>query len=302
MYFRAVRTGSWLGWLFNFGLGCVLLALPPAGRALLLAVAFALATSSVFVLNQYFDREADRENEAKATLPVASGEMTPRGALFFSLSLASLSLSLVWAVDASLLPLFLVYLGLWTAYSAPAPHLKSLPVLDFVASGVGAGLLPFVMGLEVTHQLTPYPFGLSHHWVRRRYCDALLTAAPLTLFQSGSHIIQAVGDCEADRGAGLRTLPARYGRRAGVALAGSMFLAAVLSPLAYMALGLSSRGYLPWYSVALPFAAPALALYRKVLMNPSEGTVANLRKLAVRYGPPTLAAAWIYVLLLRAVL
>ena len=46
VYFRAVRTGSWLGWLFNFVLGCVLLAFPPAGRALLLAAAFVLATST----------------------------------------------------------------------------------------------------------------------------------------------------------------------------------------------------------------------------------------------------------------
>jgi 4-hydroxybenzoate polyprenyltransferase len=36
--------------------------------------AFSLATASVFVLNQYFDREADRENEVKSNLPVALDE------------------------------------------------------------------------------------------------------------------------------------------------------------------------------------------------------------------------------------
>jgi len=161
-YLRAVRVGSWIGWLFNFGLGSILFAFPPVGRALVVSFAFSLATASIFVLNQYFDREADRENEAKAVLPVASGRITPRGSLVFSFSLASLCLTSVWMADASLIPLFLVYLGLGMAYSAPLPHFKTVPIVDFVVSGIGAGLLPFIMGLEVSHQLTPYPFDLSH--------------------------------------------------------------------------------------------------------------------------------------------
>jgi hypothetical protein len=56
----------------------VLFCVPPFEIIAIVLFAFSLATASVFVLNQYFDREADRENEVKSNLPVASGRTTPR--------------------------------------------------------------------------------------------------------------------------------------------------------------------------------------------------------------------------------
>jgi len=227
-YFRACRVESWSGWMFIFGLGSLLFDLPPFQRVIMFFLAFSLATSSIYVLNQYFDREADRENEVKFDLPVASGRITAGRALIFSILLVMICFILVLMADARLSPLFLAYLGLWTIYSAPPLRLKAVPIVDFAVSGLGAGFLPFLIGLEASSQLSA------------NVSSIVFSAIPLMLFQSGGHIIQAVGDYEADRKTGVQTFVVRYGKKKAVAVAGIMFLAAALLPFMYLALGLLS--------------------------------------------------------------
>jgi 4-hydroxybenzoate polyprenyltransferase len=82
--FGAARVWSWLGWIFNFGFGSVLFGVPPFEITAIVLFAFSLATASVFVLNQYSDREANRENEVKSNLPVAAGRITSGRTLIFS--------------------------------------------------------------------------------------------------------------------------------------------------------------------------------------------------------------------------
>ncbi|MDH5636545.1 MAG: UbiA prenyltransferase family protein, partial [Candidatus Bathyarchaeota archaeon] len=225
-YFEAARVGSWLGWIFNFGFGSVLFGVSPFEITAIVLFAFSLATASVFVLNQYFDREADRENEVKSNLPVASGRITPRKTLIFSFLLVISCLILVFIANVHVLPLFIVYLGLWTAYSTPPFRLKSVPVADFVISGVGAGFLPFLMGGGLTDKLIA------------NIPSIMLGAMPLMLIHCGGHIIQAVGDYEADRKTGVHTFVVKYGRKKGVIVAGFMFLMASFSPFVYSAFGL----------------------------------------------------------------
>ncbi len=225
-YFEAARVGSWLGWIFNFGFGSILFGVLPFERTVMVFFAFSLATASVFVLNQYFDREEDRENEVKSYLPVASGQITPRRTLIFSFLLVILCLILMFIADVHVLPLFIVYLGLWTAYSTPPFRLKSVPVADFVISGVGAGFLPFLIGGGLTDKLTS------------NIPSIMLGAMPLMLLQCGGHLIQAVGDYEADLKTGIHTFVVRYGRKKGVIVAGFMFLIASFSPFVYSAFGL----------------------------------------------------------------
>jgi 4-hydroxybenzoate polyprenyltransferase len=139
-------------------------------------------------LNQYFDREADRENEVKSNLPVASGRITPRKTLIFSFLLVISCLILVFIANVQVLPLFIV---------------KSIPVADFVISGIGAGFLPFLIGGGMTDKLSS------------NIPSIMLGATPLLLINCGGHIIQAVGDYEADRKTGVHTSVVRYGRKKG---------------------------------------------------------------------------------------
>jgi len=286
-YFEAARVGSWLGWIFNFGFGSVLFGVLPFERTVIVLFAFSLATASVFVLNQYFDREADRENEVKSNLPVASGRITPRRTLIFSLLLAISCLILVSTANVHVLPLFIIYLGLWTAYSTPPFRLKSVPVADFVISGVGAGFLPFLMGLGLSDQtISNIP-------------SIMLSAIPLMLIQCSGHIIQAVGDYEADRKTEVHTFVVRYGRKKGIIAAGFMFLIASFSPFVYSALGLLPYKHLFLFFILFPLFTPIIMRYVNVLKNPSTKNVVNIQKTTKKYGIIGVTVIWAYVLLAR---
>ncbi|HKZ95089.1 MAG TPA: UbiA family prenyltransferase [Candidatus Bathyarchaeia archaeon] len=277
--------GSWIGWIFNFGFGSVLFGVPHLWRAVAVLFAFSFATASVFVLNQYFDREADRENEAKSKLPVASGQITPRKTLMFSFLLVTSCLVLVFMANVQALPLFIVYLGLWTAYSTPPLRLKSVPVADFVISGIGAGFLPFLMGGELTDKLVSnIPL-------------IMLGAMPLMLIQCGGHIIQAVGDYEADRKTGVHTFVVRYGRKNGVIVAGLMFLTAGFSPFAYSAFGLLPYRHLFLFLILFPLSLPIIMRFADMLKNPSTKNVINTQKTARKYGIIGVTVLWAYALL-----
>jgi len=286
-YLEVARAGSWLGWVFNFGFGSVLFGVLPFERSVMILFAFSLATASVFVLNQYFDREADRENKVKSSLPVASGRITPRRTLIFSLLLVISCLILVFMANADVLPLFIVYIGLWTAYSTPPFRLKSVPVADFVISGIGAGFLPFLMGGGLSDKL------ISH------IPSIMLGAVPLILIHSGGHIIQAVGDYEADRKTGVHTFVVRYGRKKGVIVAGLMFLIAGLSPFLYSALGLLPYKHLLLVLVLLPLSIPIIMRYVNVLKNPSTKNITNMEKTARNYGIIGVTLLWAYALLVK---
>jgi 4-hydroxybenzoate polyprenyltransferase len=271
-YFKVTRVGSWLGWVISFGFGSIFLGLPSIERFLVVLFAFSFATASVFILNQYFDREEDQQNASKSSLPVAAGRITPRTALMFSFLLIVLCLVLVVLVDVSLLSLFLIYLVFGTAYSAPPFRLKNVPVVDFVVSGVGGGFMPFLMGLELTNRLAP---------------DILLVVlgvAPLMLIHCGGHIIQAVGDYEVDRNMGVYTFVVRCGRKKGAIVAGFMFLLACFLPLTYSVLGLLSYRHLFLFFVLFPLSVPIIKRYANVLKKPSTKNVINLQKTATKYG------------------
>ncbi len=286
-YFEAARVGSWLGWVFNFGFGIVLFGVSSFEVTAIVLVAFLLATASVFVLNQYFDREADRENEVKSNLPVASGRITPRRTLIFSFLLVIACLILVLIANVQVLPLFIVYLGLWTAYSTPPFRLKSVPVADFVISGIGAGLLPFLMGGGLTDKLIA------------NIPSIILGAMPLMLIHCGGHIIQAVGDYEADYKTGVHTFVVRYGRKKGVIVAGFMFLMASLLPFAYSAFGLLPYRHLFLFPIFFPLSIPIIMRYADVLKNPSTKNVINIQKTARKYGIIGVTVVLAYVLLAK---
>jgi len=271
-YFEAARVGSWLGWIFNFGFGSVLFAVPPFEITAIVLFAFSLATASVFVLNQYFDRDADRENEVKSNLPVASGRITPRKTLTFSFFLVISCLILVFIANVHVLPLFIVYLGLWTAYSTPPFRLKSVPVADFVISGIGAGFLPFLIGGGFTDKLIS------------NIPSIMWSVMPLMLIHCGGHIIQAVGDYEADRKTEVHTFVVRYGRNKGVIVAGFMFLIAGFSPFVYSAFGLLPYRHLLLFFILFPLTVPIIKRYAALLKKPSTENVINMQKTTTKYG------------------
>lgn len=120
------------------------------GAALLAIAAFSLASSAVYVINDYVDRDADKFHPEKCRRPIASGAVPPGAAVPLATLCAALALSIAGWVSGALALIVVAYLVLNVAYSFA---LKRVPVLDvfcialgFVlrifAGTVGLGIVP----------------------------------------------------------------------------------------------------------------------------------------------------------------
>lgn len=295
-YLRMLRFDSWIGWLFIFALGSILFVVPPIDRFASFSFSFILATAGIFVLNQYFDREDDKMNDLKRNLPIALGDISPKTAILSFFFLIVLSICFVLLTDVNLFPLFLTYLGLWICYSVPPFYLKGRPILDFIVAGVGSGVLPFIIGLQVSHQLT---LDFSLPWMRRRYQDAFFIVIPLLLFQSASHIFQAVGDYEADLSGNVQTFVVKYGRKTSVKVGKLLLVTGALLPILYGFLNLSLTDFLYWYLAIFICCVPGMFYVMNLLREPSKDRINTLRCISRKVSPAILVAIWIYVLLIR---
>ena len=295
-YFQLLRVPSWVGWVFTFALGSILFAMPPLPRFAAFVVPFVLTTAGVFIVNQYCDREDDKLNMYKRALPVSSGEILPQTAILVSCFFFILSISFVLWVDVTVLPLYLFAIGLGICYSAPPLRLKSRPVVDVIVAGLGSGVLPFLMGLQVSNQLT---LNFSLPWIWRRYQDAFLCVLPLLCFTSATHILQAAGDYEADLHRNVRTFVVRFGKKTAMNVVRVLLVLCALLPVLYGFLQLSITDFLSWYLVLFTFSIPVMVAILHFLRNPSDDRINTLRHIFQTASPTILAILWIYVYVLR---
>jgi 4-hydroxybenzoate polyprenyltransferase len=298
-YVKLLRFDSWQVWFFNFLLGCILFGLPPLDRFIVILVAFLLAASAVFILNQYFDYENDRANNLKKDLPIASGDVSPRTALTLFFVFTSVSLASAFLTDLSVFLLLVAFMLLGIGYSTPPFCFKSRPGLDVIVCGVGAGILPFLMGVQTAPLLT---LQFEFPWVVRRYQDVLLTALPIFLVQCAGQIYQVVGDYEADALAKINTFAVKYGKKTALRFATISLLITISLPIIYELLNLSLTPFLGWYLIAFACLVPCLLYFMKRTQDASEKTFRKLRNIARRAGAGILLILILYVLLVRLTL
>jgi 4-hydroxybenzoate polyprenyltransferase len=298
-YVKLLRFDSWQAWLFNFLLGCILFELPQVGRFVVVLAAFLLAASAVFILNQYFDYENDRANNLKKDLPIASGDVSPRTALTLFFVFTSVSLASAFLTDISVFLLLLSFMLLGIGYSTPPVCFKSRAGLDVIVCGVGAGILPFLIGVQTAPLLT-LQFELP--WIVRRYQDVFFVALPIFLIQCAGQIYQVVGDYEADALAKINTFAVKYGRKTALRFATVSLLVTISLPIAYELLNLSLTPFLGWYLVAFACLVPCLLYFMKRTQDASESNFKKLRALARRAGTGILLILILYVLVVRLTL
>jgi 4-hydroxybenzoate polyprenyltransferase len=130
----------------------------------LVTVAFCLAASAVYAFNDVSDADADRKHPRKRQRPVASGAISVRQALVFSISLAFLALAIAAWVRAEALGLVGAYLVLNLFYSR---LLRRIPFVDVLT--IAAGFMLRVLAGTVGVGIPP------SGWL-------LATALALTLF------------------------------------------------------------------------------------------------------------------------
>ncbi|AEF38124.1 MULTISPECIES: decaprenyl-phosphate phosphoribosyltransferase [Mycobacteriaceae] len=105
-----------------------------AGKALIAFVAFSLAASAVYLVNDAQDVEADRAHPTKRFRPIAAGVVPVGMAYGLAALLGAASLFISWSLSLSLALVMAVYLALQLAYCFGLKHQAVLDIC-IVSSG-----------------------------------------------------------------------------------------------------------------------------------------------------------------------
>lgn len=108
--------------------------------ALLGFLLFSLAASSIYVLNDYFDIEEDRQHPTKCNRPLASGAVTKAQAVLLMVGLWSVVVVGSYWLNPAFLMIVLGYVFLNVLYSF---KLKHVPILDITIIAIGFVLRVF---------------------------------------------------------------------------------------------------------------------------------------------------------------
>jgi len=124
--------------------------------------AFCLASSAVYVCNDWIDRAADREHRSKRLRPIAAGRIGAAGAAALSSACAAGAYALAAAVGIPLVWLVSAYFALNVAYSVWLKHVVIADVFA-IAGGFQLRLLAGTTGLGIpaSHWLLLCGFALT---------------------------------------------------------------------------------------------------------------------------------------------
>lgn len=133
----AARPRQWVKNLLVLAAPCtagVILRLPVLGAAVLALVAFTLAASSCYLVNDVKDRHLDRAHPSKRHRPVACGALAVPTALVAAAGLMTVALTLAAIQSTPGLLLLVLYVLLTLAYTA---GLKRWPWLELAVLAFG---------------------------------------------------------------------------------------------------------------------------------------------------------------------
>ncbi|MDP9020902.1 MAG: decaprenyl-phosphate phosphoribosyltransferase, partial [Actinomycetota bacterium] len=135
---RLLRPRQWIKNVLVFaapGAGGVLTQPPELAETLVAFVAFCLAASGTYCLNDASDAEADRRHPRKHTRPVASGAVSVTLARVLGIALVVVGVGIGFATGSWKLPAATAgYVALTTTYTV---WLKHVAVLDIAAVAAG---------------------------------------------------------------------------------------------------------------------------------------------------------------------
>lgn len=109
---------------------------------------FSLASSFIYIINDLFDRKKDRMHPLKKNRPIASGNISPLFAVFYSLIPLIASLILGYFVNISVLIIILLYVVINFFYSFNFKHIVILDVM-IIAIGFVLRVLAGIYATEV---------------------------------------------------------------------------------------------------------------------------------------------------------
>ncbi|MFB9328450.1 decaprenyl-phosphate phosphoribosyltransferase [Paenibacillus aurantiacus] len=114
---------------------------------------FCLISGCVYILNDYVDREADRNHPQKKHRPMASGQLNPQLALAFGGLLLLLSFACGYALHPLFALVLTVYFALNVSYSF---KLKHVVIIDILVIAAGFVLRAIAGGIVIRVTFTPW--------------------------------------------------------------------------------------------------------------------------------------------------
>lgn len=210
------------------------------------------ARNAAMGFNRYADRKIDALNPRTAGREVPAGIISPRQALVFVIVNALLFLLTAWFINPLAFVLSPLALLVVLGYSLTK---RFTPLCHFVL-GLGLAIAPTGAYIAVTGHLAPIPCLLS-----------LLVITWVSSFD----ITYALQDEDFDRMHGLRSIPARLGRRRAIGL--SIALHAVTALLTVWVGVLLKTGPFYWTGATLFIA---VLVYEHLVVSPSDISRVNL--------------------------
>jgi 4-hydroxybenzoate polyprenyltransferase len=251
----------------------------PLTQAVVAMVAFCLASSAVYVFNDWHDRDEDRIHPTKRRRPIASGDVHEGMALTIAVASAVLAVGMGFAVRPALAAILLGYLALMMVYTV---LLRQVPVLDVVVIAIGFVLRALAGAVAVHVPLSTWLF----------VCTLLLSLL-LGLGKRRHELAMLRGDTRHHR-------PSLAGY-ATIDLDRIMVVVTALTASAYFAytLAVPSFGRAIPMVVTLPFVIVALVRYLFLVFRRNLG--GNPEVLLIR-DRPLLASICLWAMTVSAVL
>lgn len=226
-----------------------------------IVVCMVAARSAAMALNRLADRELDALNPRTAGRHLPAKILSVAGVRLFAIGSMALFILGTLLYLPNRLPLYLAVpvLALLAGYS----FAKRFTSLAHFWLGAALGLSPIAAWIAIRGDVVwSHPAGLL---------PALVLGAAVTAWVAGFDIVYACQDYDADRSAGLHSVPVRLG------IAGSLRLAvachaATVALLAALPLVYPWFGWIYWAGIA---AVAALLLYEHALVRPDDLTRVN---------------------------
>jgi 4-hydroxybenzoate polyprenyltransferase len=204
------------------------------------------ARSAAMTFNRIADREFDAANPRTAMRALPAGLLDLRFAWMFTIASSVLFFVAAWQLNQLTLILSPVALGSVLAYS----YFKRFSSLSHLFLGWCLSIAPSGAWIAITGTLTLVPFLLS---------------MSVMLWTAGFDVLYACQDYEFDKGAGLNSIPQRFG------ISNALWIARAIHALMFAVLILFFyQAKLGWLGLAGVLATGLLLLYQHSLVKPND--------------------------------
>lgn len=156
-YIKLIRPHQWVknGFiLLPLFFSLRFIELPLLGETLIVAAAFCLVASAIYVLNDLNDVDEDRNHPVKKFRPLASGAVKPAEAYFLIVFFLAVGLPAIFFISPNSFYITLAYVGVNFLYSL---GLKHIPIIDISMIAIG-----FVLRLFIGAKVDYIPLS---HWI-----------------------------------------------------------------------------------------------------------------------------------------